>query len=307
MSGDRAREGGGGDALHLDEAIRPDLLLSDERRIARIDRDRWIGYGRARDAIEELDRILRSERRQRPDNLLIVGASNNGKTAIARRFITRTVPPENPAAQASRIPVALIQAPNGPRIPQLLTAIRSALGQPAGRRETTAQLRAETYRIMRSVGLRLLLIDDLHNIRGAGVGPLLVELREIGSVAGVSLGGFATKDIAYALRQDEQLANRFDLMTLPRWQIDEPDYWRLLATLERRLPLRAPSNLTDPELASHILLRSEGLIGAMTRLLRRAAVQAVRTGQERIDRAMLDRVASTTPARIEALAASEQL
>lgn len=156
-----------GAALHLDEEIRPDLLLSDERRIARIDRDRWIGYGRAREAIEELERILRSERRQRPDNLLIVGASNNGKTAIARCFLARMVPPEDAAARTSTIPVTLIQAPNGPRIPQLLTSIRSALGQPAGRRETTAQLRTETYRIMRAVGLRLLLIDDLHNIRAA--------------------------------------------------------------------------------------------------------------------------------------------
>ena len=293
--------------LHLDEDIRPDLLLSDERRIARIDRDRWIGYGRARQAVEELERILRSERRQRPDNLLIVGASNNGKTAIARRFMTRMVPPEIAAAGASTIPVTLIQAPNGPRIAQLLTAIRSALGQPAARRETTAQLRAETYRIMRAVGLRLLLIDDMHNMSASGVGPLLVELREIGSLGGVSLGGFATKDIAYAMRQDEQLANRFDLMTLPRWRIDDPDYWRLLHTLGRRLPLRAASDLTDPALASHIMLRSDGLIGAMTKLLRQAAVQAVRTAHERIDRAMLDRVASTTPAHIEALAAAEQL
>ena len=77
-------------------------------------------------------------------------------------------------------------------------------------------------------------------------------MREIGAAAGVSLGGFATKDIAYALRQDEQLANRFDLMTLPRWRIDDPDYLRLLHTLSRRLPLRAASNLTDPELAEHI-------------------------------------------------------
>ena len=295
-----------GDAAHLDEAVRPYLLLSDEKRIARIDRDRWIGYGRAKEALEELERILRSDRRQRPDNLLIVGASNNGKTAIARRFIARALPPENAAALNSTIPVALIQAPNGPRIPQLLTAIRTALGQPAGRRESTAQLRAETYRMMRAVGLRVLLIDDLHNIRGAGLAPILVELREIGSVAGVSLGCFATREIAYALRQDDQLANRFELMTLPRWQIDDPDYWRLLQTFGQRLPLRAPSNLTDSDLAAHILARCDGLIGGITRLLRQAAVQAVRTGHEQIDRAMLDRVKTPTPVLIETLAASEQ-
>ncbi len=120
------------DGAHLDEAVRPDLTLSDSERIARIDRDRWIGY-RAREAFDELDRILRSERRQRPDNLLIIGASNNGKTAIARRFLARRLPPEDATAQMSTIPVTMIQAPNGPRIPQLLTSIRAALGQPAGR------------------------------------------------------------------------------------------------------------------------------------------------------------------------------
>ena len=65
-----------GTTAHLDEAVRADLLLPDDRRIARIDRDRWIGYGRAREIIAELDRILCSERRQRPDNLLVIGASN---------------------------------------------------------------------------------------------------------------------------------------------------------------------------------------------------------------------------------------
>ena len=256
---------GGAAAAHLDEAVRPDLMLSGEQRIARIDRDRWIGYSRAREILAELERVLRSERRERPDNLLVVGASNNGKTAIARRFQARALPPEDPAAQYSTIPVAVIQAPNGPRVSQLLTAIRAALGQPPGRRETIAQQRTETYRIMQAVRLRLLLIDDLHDIRGGSrLAPMLVQLREIGSVAGVSLGCFATREIAYALRQDDQLANRFELMTLPRWQIEDGDYWRLLHTFGRRLPLARASNLTDPDLAAHILARADGLIGAIT-------------------------------------------
>jgi hypothetical protein len=135
--------------------------------------------------------------------------SNNGKTAIARRFIARMLPPEDPGAQISRIPVTMIQAPNGPRIPQLLSAIRAALGQPAGRRESTAQLRLETYRTMLAVGLRLLLIDDLHDIRGSGVTSMLVELREIGSIVGVSLGCFATREIAYPDETVKYSAGRY--------------------------------------------------------------------------------------------------
>jgi hypothetical protein len=282
-------------AAHLNPAARHLLRLDDIHRIACIDRDLWIGYGRAHDAHERLERILRSERRMRPDNLLIVGASNNGKTAMARRFLSR---------HATSLPVALIQAPNGPRIPLLLAAILQALGREPGpgRRGTIAQLRDETYRAMHAVGLRLLLIDDLHNIRGSGVASMLVELRNMGSITGVSLAGFATKEIAYVLRQDEQMANRFELLTLPRWKFEDLEYAKLLATFERQLPLWQASCLTDPELAQHILMMAGGLIGGIVALLRQAAAEAIRTGHERIDRSMLARANAASPERIEAVA-----
>ena len=289
-------------ATHLDERAQRALQLSDAQRIAYIDRDLWIGYGQAREAQTRLEQILRSERRMRPDNLLIIGASNNGKTAIARRFQAQHMPPEDPTAERSHLPVALIQAPNGPRIPQLLTAIIAALGRDIAARRTTAQLRNETYKAMRDVGLRLLLIDDLHNIKGAGVATMLVELREIGSVTGVSLGCFATREIAYVLRQDEQLANRLEAFLLPRWRMEDPDYLRLLATFERHLPLRQRSDLTEPDIANRILAVADGLIGGIAGLLRRAAAIAVRTGHERIDVAMLDRVRPLSPPALDDLA-----
>jgi len=62
---------------HLDERAQQIVRLSDAQRIAWIDRDLWIGYGRARDAQARLEQILHSERRMRPDNLLIIGASNH--------------------------------------------------------------------------------------------------------------------------------------------------------------------------------------------------------------------------------------
>jgi len=295
------------DTTHLDATARNLLGLDDAQRIACIDRDLWIGYGRAQQAHQRLMRILQSERRMRPDNLLIVGASNNGKTAIARRFHARHLLPEDPAAERATIPVAFVQAPNGPRIPPLLSNILQALGREPTRRYTIAQLRQETYCAMHDVGLRLLLIDDLHNINGSGIGSMLVDLRNIGSVTGVSLGCFATKDIAQIFRRDEQLANRFELLTLPRWQLEDLDYAKLLATFAQQLPLRRPSHLTEPGLAQFILAAGGGLIGGIANLLRQAAVEAIQTGHECIDRAMLDRTDSTLPARIEAVAHAADL
>ena len=261
----------------------------------------------AQEAHEQLERILRSERRMRPDNLLIVGASNNGTTAIARRFLSRHSVPEDPAAERATLPVALVQAPNGPRISLLLAAVLQALGREPGRRSTVAQLRHETYRAMHDVGLRLLLIDDLHNIRGSGVGSALVELRNLGSITGVSLGCFATREIAYVLRQDEQLANRFELLTLPRWDFEDLEYAKLLTTFEQRLPLWERSALTEPALAQHILIAAGGLIGGIAGTLRQAAVKAVRTGRERIDRSVLSADVHASPERIEAVAQASDL
>jgi hypothetical protein len=295
------------EASHLDSATRSLLQLNDQQRIACIDQDLWIGYGRAQEAHQKLERLLHSERRMRPDNLLVVGASNNGKTAIAQRFLARHAVPEDPDAECATIPVASILAPNGPKIALLFKAILKALGRECGEGRRIAQLRDEAYQALEDVRLRLLMIDDLHNIRGSGVDPMLVELRNLGSATGVSLGCFATKEIAYVLRRDEQMANRFEPMTLPRWQFEDIDYARLLATFEQRLPLRQKSNLIDPALAERILVLADGLIGGVAGLLRQAAVEAIRTGHERIDRTLLTRVSAPSPARIEALAQNPNL
>ena len=68
------------------------------------------------------------------------------------------------------------------------------------------------------------------------------------------------------------------------------------------LPLWQASGLTDPDLARHILMAVGGLIGGIVALLRQAAVEAIRTGHERIDRSMLARVSGASPGRIEAVA-----
>ena len=96
-------------------------------------------------------------------------------------------------------------------------------------------------------------------------------------------------------------------MTLPRWQLADLDYGRLLATLEQRLPLRRPSRLTDAAMAEHLLIAADGLIGGITGLLRQAAITAIRSGRERIERSMLPSGVGLSSRRIEAMADAADL
>jgi len=83
------------DMAHLRPEARDLALLPATERLARMPANRWISYTRASQAITLLGRMLETEPgRIRPGNLLIVGATNNGKTAIAERFLgvtTRSV------------------------------------------------------------------------------------------------------------------------------------------------------------------------------------------------------------------------
>jgi DNA helicase TIP49 (TBP-interacting protein) len=72
------------DMGHLRPETRDLALLPANERLARMPANRWIGYTRASQAITLLEHMLATEPgRIRPRNLLIVGATNNGKTAIA--------------------------------------------------------------------------------------------------------------------------------------------------------------------------------------------------------------------------------
>jgi hypothetical protein len=86
-----------------------------------------------------------------------------------------------------------------------------------------------------------------------------------------------------AIRADDQLENRFAPLTLPRWEPDA-DACSLLASFAASFPLRRPSPIANPEMASYLLTRSEGAIGELAHLLTDAAIES---GEEAINQRTL--------------------
>ncbi len=285
------------DLSHLLPSIQSVTLQPDQERIAHIRADRWIGYTRARQALARLNDLLTHPKRQRMPNLLIVGPTNNGKSMIVEKFHRTHPSVPRGVSEPDRVPVLTVQMPSGPDIKRFYTLILHALGMPTYPHQNVARKEDHTLYMLESVGVKVLVIDEVHNIL-AGPVPRQREflnlLRFLGNTLKIALVCVGTQDAYLAIRNDAQLENRFEPFALPRWK-DDDEYASLLASFEAVLPLRQPSNLAEPALASHLLTKTEGTIGELTTLITLSATQAITTGQESIDRALVDFVAYHGP------------
>ncbi len=279
---------------HLLPAVGAIAAEGAEARIRRIRTDRWISYARAEAALAALEDLLSFPQRTRMPNLLLVGATNNGKTMIVEKF-KRGYPRLDPAPDSdgiANIAVVKMQMPPAPDEKRFFGAIMDSLGLPYATGDA-----GTTVRLLRAVGARMLIIDELHNILSGSRDRqrrLLNALRWIGNELQIPLVGVGTAEALQAIRSDDQLVNRFEPFPLPLWT-DNEAYRRLLATLEAVLPLRRPSGLARSKLAAKILSLSEGVLGEIIAIVTRAAVIAVQAGAESISVKLIDQVGFIPP------------
>jgi hypothetical protein len=240
------------------------------------------------------------------DNLLIVGETNNGKTALIDRFWKSSGIDNSPSREVSHVPVLLVQAPPVPDERRFVTALLDSAGIIHGRHERMDDMYRQIQLIMPKLGVRMLIIDEVHHAlagSGAKQHAFLNVIKYLGNELRITIVGVGTKLAFNALYSDDQLANRFKPVPLPRWQPDV-EYRRLLKSFERVIPLQTPSQLDAPPMASRLHSMSGGLIGETSSVLSQAAIAAIRGGEEQITDNVLDRLKWVSPSerRQQALA-----
>lgn len=268
---------------HLNKEIGPIALSGTDERIARILSDKWIGYSKATEIIRTMEYLMIHPKTHRMPNLLLVAPTNNGKTILLQRFFDGHRPEITEGGMT--IPVLYVQAPFKPDEKMFFINILQALNAPHQVRSTAMQLYQQVTRILRKVGTRILIIDEIHHVLAGGHVTQRVFLNMIKYLSNdlqIVIIASGIRDALSAINTDKQLANRFEPAVLPRWTMGE-DYLRLLSSFEAILPLRKPSGLTQEEKAMKILSMSGGTIGEISTILKKAAVQAILTKKEYID------------------------
>lgn len=274
---------------HVEASVRAVIEDSDDARIQWLQQPRWIGYTKAQQALERLEHLLHQPPTQRMPNLLLIGETNNGKSTISHHFADRYPPDDHPAGEAVHYPVMVIQTPQVPAEHRLYEELLDAVYAPYRPGHSASQKLRQVRTIFRHLHVRLLILDELHHILAGRVAQqrvFLNTLKFLGNDLQIPIVGVGTVDALRAVHTDPQLANRFQVFTLPKWTLDQ-EFRKLLASFERVLPLRRPSHLHRKALAADLLALSEGTIGDLASVLNLAAEAAIRTGREQIDRALL--------------------
>lgn len=278
---------------HLHPEARRFAPLDDETRIARVLAKCWIEHAEASSVLEALQEVFDQPRSERMENILLFGESGMGKTALVRRFERAHKPSYDAQAGVARTSVVVVRMPPDPTEEEFLRKVLSTLGAPAAvaNRSTSREV---VERLLRAVGARVLVIDELNSILAGTARQqryFLQLLRYLSNELGVALVCTGVPEARHALRSDPQLRSRFADVELHPWAADD-GLQRFVNRLVQSLPLRRPSPVDGPAVRELLAARGGGLTGHICTAVQRAAVEAIRTGREMIDLAALreDRV-----------------
>jgi Bacterial TniB protein len=274
---------------HLEPSQQALAQLTNEERIAWIRQERWIEYPRAKRVLERLADLVDYPPRDRMPCLVIYGATGMGKTRIVQKFLRDNRAHFDKKLGRTRVPVVSIQMPPAPVERDLYEEILVGMGGVFAFGTSITTLRHRIRALARQLEVRMLVIDEIHSLLAGTFREQRIILNSIRFLANdlrIPLVCLGTEEANQALMTDQQLADRFSAAELPAWEND-PAFEQLLLSFESILPLHRPSDFRDPKVHQRILSLTEGVLGRICRLIETAAIEAIRSGEERIGLTLL--------------------
>lgn len=283
---------------HLSEKTKVFVEQSNiEERLKSARAFKWVGYTHAQKMLNIMESFLDYPKSHRMPNLLLVGDSNNGKTAILNRFNQRHVATLDESTDELINPVLLIQAPPEPDERRFYNAILEKLYAPYRTTEKIDSRYIRVKNILKDLKTRVLIIDEIHHVLAGSPSrqrKFLNVIKHLSNDLQIPLVCSGTKLAFNAIQSDHQLANRFEPRILPRWS-NNTELKRLLLSFERMLPLKKESNLIENSISSKVLSMSDGLIGEISKILELATVLAIEHETERITKTILNEIDYVSP------------
>ncbi|GAB4343355.1 MAG: hypothetical protein Fur0042_06280 [Cyanophyceae cyanobacterium] len=213
----------------------------------------------------------------------VIGRSQTGKTVACRVYALRNRPR---TAKGDAIAVLHLRLPPACSARTLYGHLLERLDGPIPPSTSLDALRQATLDALSDRGVRLLLADNAtaQSLR------LLQELRYLAEVGNLAVTLIGTPKLTSLLAKDGELAHLFQ----PRHWLAPLQGEAFVQAVDRWetevLKLPEPSDLSRREVLPTLMEASDGRIGHLDRILRRAAIRALRQGLRTLDQATLETV-----------------
>lgn len=140
--------------------------------------------------------------------------------------------------------------------------------------------------LMMARKIRILFIDEFNHLlvvnRVEARKNLIFFKLLSGPPMSLILVGFGTHESMNAINMDPQTSSRFQIFELQQWGADE-EFRSFLASYEKYLPLRFPSNLASKDIVNFFASMVEPTTRNVINRIKFAAMNAILDGSERID------------------------
>jgi hypothetical protein len=199
-------------------------------------------------------------------------------------------------AGITKSPVAIVNMPSSPKERRFFARLLESLHAPFSPSEGLIALETLAMRVLRRVEPKMLIIDEAHDLLAGSYREQRCALNLLKGLANdlkIPVVAVGTEDARHAIQTDPQVASRFDPLHLARWK--ESDAFRnFVAAFGKLLPLRKASAFGQREMVRLLLDRSEGITGRATRLISRAAAEAIQDGSELVTIERIDEISRRT-------------
>lgn len=245
-----------------------------------------------------------------PECILITGMQGAGKTTLCKAYARRY--PRVQTREGKVIPVLATSVPSITTKKSLPTRLLYALGDGSAAKGTSVTQTLRIIKMVKDCGVEMIILDEFQHFIDSDSNVVLINisnwLKDLinETEKPVVLVGMPHSEVVLAA--NPQLERRFSMR-----ESLEPFGWRtpakqsefklFLQHLDRRLPLTKRSNLANHEVAFRIYCATDGLIGYVMKLVRRASILAVERGAERVGMELLaesydERLASRKPRQV---------
>jgi hypothetical protein len=286
---------------HIHESMRKFADIPGRKRIGNCWNQIWVPTPSTRAAFIELNDCLNAAASTKPRGAIIVGEADTGKSRTMVEFRDRNCEKSKDPSykndsdgEYTEKPVVYIRAPDKPSRLAVYSKILAELGYPITYNPSEEALRLYTMRMINACQVKVILIDEMHDISRDTLSHQIVEfLRFLKNFINETGRPFVLAGVPVVLdliASDTQIEGRFDNV-IRLEALNESDFALIIAGFERMLPLRRPSQLRKNEPALRFVYdRCNGLIGRLSHFLEDACKIAIDTGEERITLEILERV-----------------